>query len=254
MAAGRHLDGLGLSSESFSAQGASSRSAANLRRAVVLAALLLLSGLAALALNRDADGAEGRGALAQERLWSSHFTRTKIGQRHAQTATSQELTAAESGSAAAADAANVINSEKAAAAAPQGAAPGAPMEEGVPMEGEGALEEPAEGVAEPEGVVEGEQGAPEEGAADGAAQAAPAGFPFPSAGTQNMIEHPVDVGPGGQYEFPPGVVYNGPPVSGAGGHYIVNMAGVPRAGTAMIETPQEPGGLPEGLIKGLMRA
>lgn len=57
----------------------SARHAANIRRAALLAALLVLSALAAVVLNREPLGGEERG-LAEQQLWSSKYTRTVIGQ------------------------------------------------------------------------------------------------------------------------------------------------------------------------------
>lgn len=57
----------------------SARHTANIRRAAVLAALLVLSALAAVVLNKEPSGGEERG-LAEQQLWSSRYTRTVIGQ------------------------------------------------------------------------------------------------------------------------------------------------------------------------------
>lgn len=73
-----------------------------------------------------------------------------------------------------------------------------------------------------------------------------------------MVEKPLSIPGGNTGEFPAGVVYNGPPIVGGtrvgpGGKLIVNMAGQPRSGTAMIERPQV-NGLPQNVMSAISSA
>eukprot|EP00284_Hemiselmis_tepida_P011020 CAMPEP_0174932124 /NCGR_PEP_ID=MMETSP1355-20121228/35534_1 /TAXON_ID=464990 /ORGANISM="Hemiselmis tepida, Strain CCMP443" /LENGTH=299 /DNA_ID=CAMNT_0016178523 /DNA_START=17 /DNA_END=912 /DNA_ORIENTATION=- len=244
------------------------------RRAGTCAALLVLTALAAAVMM----GGGERGELVQRGDIGS-WSRTVIGNTKANAETSaEELSAAEAGSAAAADAAGVIKSEAAAgapsepAAAPaEGGAP-APeaVEDGAGPAVQGVEEAPAaaggevapeaaEGGPAPAAAAQQEEASPDmEGATEveesvppgGSDFQAPPGFPFPAGGASNMVEKPLSIPAGNTAEFPPGVVYSGPPVVGGqavaapGGRMVVNMAGNPRQGTAVVEHQQVMGMAP----------